>query len=81
MTMTQQERDDADATWAANADTRKASEERSWRNSELQDTDFYGLSDKTMSAEMTTYRQDLRDMPAQQGFPNTHTRPTRPEGE
>tara|TARA_R100001129_G_scaffold186295_1_gene177433 strand:- start:373 stop:855 length:483 start_codon:yes stop_codon:yes gene_type:complete len=34
------------------------------RNRLLAETDFYGNSDVTMSAEMVTYRQALRDMPA-----------------
>lgn len=69
------------ANWDAGADDRKAAEEREWRDRELADTDHYGLNDRTMSAAMTTYRQDLRDMPALAGFPNGHTRPTRPAGE
>ena len=32
------------------------------RNAKLEETDFHGLSDNTMSAEMTTYRQELRDL-------------------
>ena len=35
---------------------------REKRNSLLAETDFYALSDVTMSAEMETYRQDLRDI-------------------
>ena len=35
---------------------------RSYRNDLLKDTDHYALSDKTMSSEMTTYRQALRDI-------------------
>ena len=35
---------------------------RSKRNKLLQDTDFHALSDNTMSADMTTYRQELRDI-------------------
>jgi hypothetical protein len=35
---------------------------RAKRNQLLQDTDFHGMSDNTMSAEMTTYRQELRDI-------------------
>ena len=35
---------------------------RTKRNRLLQDTDFHALSDNTMSAEMTTYRQELRDI-------------------
>ena len=32
------------------------------RNALLAETDFYGASDMTMSSEMTTYRQQLRDL-------------------
>ena len=32
------------------------------RNILLQQTDFHGMSDRTMSADMTTYRQELRDI-------------------
>ena len=35
---------------------------RAKRNRLLQDTDFYGMSDNTMSSEMATYRQALRDI-------------------
>ena len=35
---------------------------RSKRNQLLQDTDFHALSDNTMSTDMTTYRQELRDL-------------------
>ena len=35
---------------------------RAKRNQLLQDTDFHALSDNTMSAEMTNYRQELRDI-------------------
>ena len=54
----------------------KAADERDWRDSELAATDLFGLSDQTMTAGMTTYRQELRDMPVLTGFPDTHTRPT-----
>ena len=37
---------------------------REERDKRLKDTDFYALSDVTMSAEMTTYRQALRDLPS-----------------
>ena len=33
------------------------------RNQKLQETDFYALSDVTMSDDMKTYRQKLRDLP------------------
>jgi len=35
---------------------------RAKRNKLLQDTDYLALSDNTMSAEMTAYRQALRDI-------------------
>tara|TARA_Y100001951_G_C11135387_1_gene180554 strand:+ start:298 stop:585 length:288 start_codon:yes stop_codon:yes gene_type:complete len=37
---------------------------RKKRNILLAETDFYALSDVTMSEDMTTYRQALRDLPA-----------------
>ena len=41
-------------------------------------TDWTGMSDVTMTADMTTYRQALRDVPAQKGFPNEVTWPDSP---
>lgn len=35
---------------------------RAKRNQLLIETDFHALSDNTMSADMTTYRQELRDI-------------------
>ena len=32
------------------------------RNAKLEETDFHGMSDRTMSSDMTTYRQELRDL-------------------
>lgn len=52
---------------------------RTKRNDLLKETDHYGLSDVTMTAEMATYRQALRDVPEQTDFPNTITWPTKPE--
>ena len=51
---------------------------RSSRDEKLVETDHYGLSDVTMSEAMTTYRQALRDVPQQAGFPTTITWPTKP---
>lgn len=36
---------------------------RKQRNAKLAETDFYALSDVTMSSDMADYRQDLRDLP------------------
>lgn len=52
---------------------------REYRNTFLAETDLYGLSDVTMTSEMTAYRQALRDIPEQAGFPNNVTWPTKPE--
>ena len=60
-------------------DADKAKSVRSERDQKLKDTDWMGMSDVTMSAEWSTYRQALRDIPSQAGFPNTITWPTEPE--
>jgi hypothetical protein len=52
---------------------------RNQRDSLLASTDWMALSDVTMSSEMTTYRQALRDLPSQDGFPSSVTWPTKPE--
>ena len=56
-------RDAEEAAWEAGAKDRAMANLRSKRNSLLKETDHYGLSDVTMSADMTTYRQELRDLP------------------
>ena len=48
--------------WEAGALDRVMAELRQRRNSLLAQTDYLALSDQTMSAEMTTYRQALRDI-------------------
>ena len=40
---------------------------RKQRNVKLAETDFYALSDVTLSDDMKTYRQALRDLPASSG--------------
>lgn len=52
---------------------------REERDDLLKATDIYGLGDMTMSSEMSTYRQALRDVPDQAGFPTTVTWPTHPD--
>ncbi len=51
-------------------DNSVAANNRSLRNNLLADTDFYALSDVTMSSEMTTYRQALRDITTHSNWPN-----------
>ena len=55
-------RDSEEAIWEAGAFDRAIARLREDRNRKLSATDFYALSDVTMSAEMTTYRQELRDL-------------------
>ena len=57
-------RDTEEATWAAGEDDRALAGLREDRNRRLADTDWYAGSDLTMSADMTTYRQNLRALPA-----------------
>ena len=47
-----------------------ASSNRDIRNSNLAETDYLALSDVTMSAEMTTYRQALRDITTHANWPH-----------
>jgi len=56
-------RDAEEAAWEAGALGRAQADLRSKRNNLLAETDFYALSDVTMSDDMKTYRQDLRDLP------------------
>jgi hypothetical protein len=51
---------------------------RDKRDGLLKETDHYGLSDVTMSDDMKTYRQALRDVPQQTDFPSTISWPTKP---
>tara|TARA_R100000664_G_C2674780_1_gene85283 strand:- start:105 stop:350 length:246 start_codon:yes stop_codon:yes gene_type:complete len=51
---------------------------RSTRDRLLRETDYYALSDVTMSEEMKTYRQALRDLPANTSDPSKPTYPTKP---
>ena len=55
-----------------------ASEIRAERNELLAATDYMGLADYTAKAGELGYRQALRDVPQQAGFPKTHTWPTKP---
>lgn len=51
---------------------------RTERNKRLSDTDHYGLSDQSMSAAMTTYRQTLRDITDNATSLDDVTWPTKP---
>ena len=57
-------RDNEETAWTNAAPARALADMRARRNRLLAETDFYALSDVTMSDDMTTYRQALRDLPA-----------------
>lgn len=60
------------------AENSKKKYRREERNKLLAETDWTASSDLTMSDDWKTYRQALRDVPAQAGFPDTITWPTKP---
>lgn len=62
----------------ADRDAAKAAEVRKERDRKLAETDWMALSDVTMSEEMATYRQALRDITAQEGFPHSVNWPVKP---
>ncbi len=55
--------DNAETAWDNGALSRAQANLREKRNRLLADTDYYALSDVTMSNDMKTYRQNLRDLP------------------
>ena len=52
---------------------------RSKRNSLIAETDWMALSDNTISPAWASYRQALRDITAQEGFPYAVQWPEKPE--
>ena len=50
---------------------------RNQRNTLLNESDVYALADR-ITDEWRTYRQALRDVPSQAGFPTNVTWPTKP---
>ena len=73
--------DNAETAYNNAAPARALAELRRKRNQLLAETDFYGNSDVTMSDDMTTYRQALRDLPAGKDTVdkcNNATWPTKP---
>ena len=48
--------------YQSNSFDRAMQELRAERNSKLAETDYLALSDQTLSADMNTYRQNLRDI-------------------
>jgi len=69
-----------EAAYQATLDAATAVTNRATRDTKLAETDWHGMSDVTMSSEMTTYRQALRDLPAHSNWPNLEDAdwPTKP---
>lgn len=55
-------RDAEEQAWADGQADRDLAALRAERDQRLAETDYLALSDNTLSAEMTTYRQALRDI-------------------
>ena len=74
-------RDAEETSWNNGAYDRAIADLRSKRNRLLAETDYYALSDVTMSDDMKTYRQELRDLPSGKDTlekVNNATFPTKP---
>jgi hypothetical protein len=56
------QRDAEEQAWNDGAFDRAIADVRQKRNRLLAETDYLALSDNTLSTEMTTYRQNLRDI-------------------
>ena len=59
-----------EAAYQAGLDAKAGEAVRTKRNTLLAETDYFALTDVTMNAEMTTYRQALRDITNHANFPN-----------
>ena len=60
----QAEYDAKQKAWSDSSASRKLTKIKQIRLEKLIETDFYALQDVTMSNEMKTWRQSLRDIPA-----------------
>jgi len=59
-----------EAAYQATLDAATATANRTKRDGLLADTDYFALTDVTMDAAMTSYRQALRDITAHANWPN-----------
>ena len=59
-----------EAAYQAGLDAKAAEANRAKRNDLLAETDYFALTDVTMDAAMTTYRQALRDITTHANWPN-----------
>lgn len=63
-------KEEHETAYQARLDATAAAAVRTKRDGLLADTDWTGMSDVTMSSDMTTYRQALRDITTHSDFPN-----------
>ena len=63
-------KEEKEAAYQSSLDAKTAKSNRATRDAKRAETDFYALSDVTMSSEMTTYRQALRDITTHDNWPN-----------
>jgi len=70
--------DAMEAQHVSEADTRKTKQVREKRDQLLKQTDWRASSDLTLSDDWRVYRQALRNIPSQPGFPNDVVWPSEP---
>ena len=71
-------RDAEEKTWTDGANDRAMASLRVERNRRLAETDHHALSDTTLADNMITYRQTLRDLPANTANPASPSWPSKP---
>ena len=71
-------RDAEAAAWAAGANDRAFAALREKRDQLLHDTDWWASSDLSITEDQTSYRQALRDLPANTADPTSVTWPVAP---
>lgn len=67
-----------EVAWAAGARDRKAAQVRAERSAKIAACDWRMLTDSPANAEWKVYRQALRDVPGQPGFPEKVVWPVAP---
>ena len=70
--------DAKEKAWLDGANDRAMKVLREERNRRLAETDFHALSDTTLADNMKTYRQTLRDLPANTSDPTNPSWPSKP---
>ena len=73
-----EQRDEEERLWAEQAPSREMAQIRQHRDTLLRETAHFGLGDVTLTDEMKTYRQALRDIPASNTAYADVTWPTKP---